>query len=154
MAKEYMYLDDYAVGEKMTSPARTVTETDIVNFAGLTGDWHPLHTDVEYAARTPFKGRIAHGMLTLSIGMVLPFRLGPYSSYLPKSFIAFYGMEEVRFTAPTRIGDTIHCEVEVIDITDKGEDRGILTIRNQIKNQKGETVVSFVMKLFCGKRPR
>ncbi len=62
-------------------------------------------------------------------------------------------MEEVRFTAPTRIGDTIHCEVEVIDITDKGKDRGILTIRNRIMNQKGETVVSFVMKLFCGKRP-
>jgi 3-hydroxybutyryl-CoA dehydratase len=152
MAKEYMYLDDYTVGEKIISPARTITETDIVNFAGFTGDWHPLHTDVEYASRTPFKSRIAHGMLTLSIGMALPFRLGPYSSYLPKSFIAFYGMEEIRFTAPTRIGDTIHCEVEVIGITDKGKDKGILTIRNQIKNDKGETLVSFVMKLFCGKK--
>lgn len=152
MAKEYLYLDDYTVGEKMISPARTVTEADIVNFAALTGDWHPLHTDVEYAARTPFKGRIAHGMLTLSIGLALPFRLGSYSSYLPKSFIAFYGMEEVRFTAPTRIGDTIRCEVEVIDITDKGRDKGVLAIRNQIKNQKDETLVSFVMKLFCGKK--
>jgi len=152
MAKEYMYLDDYTVGEKIISPARTITETDIVNFAGFTGDWHPLHTDVEYASRTPFKSRIAHGMLTLSIGMALPFRLGPYSSYLPKSFIAFYGMEEIRFTAPTRIADTIHCEVEVIGITDKGKDKGILTIRNQIKNDKGETLVSFVMKLFCGKK--
>ncbi len=152
MAKEYMYLDDYTVGEKILSPARTITETDIVNFAGFTGDWHPLHTDVEYASQTPFKSRIAHGMLTLSIGMALPFRLGPYSSYLPKSFIAFYGMEEIRFTAPTRIGDTIHCEVEVIGITDKGKDKGILTIRNQIKNDKGETLVSFVMKLFCGKK--
>lgn len=153
MAKEYMYLDDYAVGEKMTSPARTVTETDIVNFAGLTGDWHPLHTDVEYAARTPFKGRIAHGMLVLSIGLSLPFRLGQYSSYLPKSFIAFYGMEGVRFTAPTRIGDTIRCEVEVIEITDKGKDAGVLTVRNRIVNQKDETAATFVMKLFCGKRP-
>ena len=152
MTKEHLYLDDYTVGEVMASPARTVTEAVIVNFAAFTGDWHPLHTDVEYAAGTPFKGRIAHGMLTLSIGMALPFRLGPYSSYLPKSFIAFYGMEEVRFTAPTRIGDTIHCEVEVIDITDKGNDKGILTVRNLIKNQRGETVVSFVMKLFCGKR--
>lgn len=152
--KEYMYLDDYVIGEKMLSPSRTITESDIINFAGFTGDWHPLHTDVEYANQTPFKGRIAHGMLTLSIGMALPFRLGPYSSYLPKSFIAFYGMEEIRFTAPTRIGDTIHCDVEVIGITDKGKDNGILTIRNQIINQKKETLVSFVMKLFCGKRPR
>ncbi len=153
MAKEYLYLDDYRVGDRMVSPARTITEGDIVNFAALTGDWHPLHTDVEYAAQTPFKGRIAHGMLVLSIGLALPFRLGAYSSYLPKSFIAFYGMESVRFTAPTRIGDTIHCEVEVVEITDKGRDTGVLTIRNQIKNQRGETAVSFVMKLFCGKKP-
>jgi acyl dehydratase len=151
--KEYLYLDDYTVGEKMSSPSRTITEADIINFAGFTGDWHPLHTDVEYASQTPFKSRIAHGMLTLSIGMALPFRLGPYSSYLPKSFIAFYGMEEIRFTAPTRIGDTIHCDVEVIGITDKGKDKGVLTIRNQIKNQKDETLVSFVMKLYCRKRP-
>ena len=150
--KEHMCLDDYEVGEIMVSPARTITETDIINFAGITGDWHPLHTDVEYAAQTPFKGRIAHGMLTLNIGLALPFRLGPYSSYLPKSFIAFYGMEEVRLTAPVRIGDTIHTRVEVIEVTDKGKDKGILTVRNQIKNQKDETVASFVMKLFCGKR--
>lgn len=151
--KEHLFLDDYEIGETMISPARTVTEADIVNFAGFTGDWHPLHTDVEYASKTPFQGRIAHGMLTLSIGLSLPFRLGPYSSYLPKSFIAFYGMDEVRFTAPTRIGDTIHCEVNVIDITDKGKDKGVLTVRNLIKNQKNELLVSFVMKLFCGKRP-
>ena len=69
MATEYLYLDDYKVGDRMVSPARTITESDIVNFAALTGDWHPLHTDVEYAARTPFKGRIAHGMLVLSIGL-------------------------------------------------------------------------------------
>jgi acyl dehydratase len=153
MSKEYEYIDDYAVGERFISPARTVTEADIVNFAGLTGDWHPLHTDVEFAAKTPFKERIAHGMLTLSIGMVLPFRLGPYSSFLPRSFMAFYGMENVRFTAPTKIGDTIHCEVEVTEITDKGKGRGVLTSQNQIKNQRGEVLVSYVIKVLCGKRP-
>ena len=150
--KEHMCLDDYEIGETMVSPARTITEADIINFAGITGDWHPLHTDVEYAAQTPFKSRIAHGMLTLNIGLALPFRLGPYSSYLPKSFIAFYGMEEVRLTAPVRIGDTIHTRVEVVGVTDKGKGKGILTVRNQIINQKDETVASFVMKLFCGKR--
>ena len=153
MSKEYEYLDDYAGGERFISPARTITEADIINFAGLTGDWHPLHTDVEYAAKTPFKERIAHGMLTLSIGMVLPFRLGPYSSFLPRSFMAFYGMENVRFTAPTKIGDTIHCEVEVTEITDKGKGRGVLTSQNQIKNQRGEVLVSYVIKVLCGKRP-
>lgn len=153
MAKEHLYLDDYAVGEKFVSPARTITEADVVNFAGFTGDWHPLHTDVEYASQTPFGGRITHGMLTLSLGMALPFRLGPYSSYLPKSFIAFYGIDEVRFTAPNRIGDTIYTEVEVIEITDKGKDKGVLTIRCQVKNQRAEVIASFILKLFCGKRP-
>jgi acyl dehydratase len=62
-------------------------------------------------------------------------------------------MEGVRFTAPTRIGDTIRCEVEVIEIADKGKEAGVLTIRNQIKNQRDETAVTFVMKLFCGKKP-
>jgi 3-hydroxybutyryl-CoA dehydratase len=152
MGKDYETLDDYAVGDRFISPARTITEADIINFAGLTGDWHPLHTDVEYAAKTPFKGRIAHGMLTLSVGMVLPFRLGPYSSFLPRSFIAFYGMESVRFTGPTKIGDTIHCEVEVTEITDKGPDRGVLTTQNSIKNQRGELLVTYVIKVLCGKR--
>jgi 3-hydroxybutyryl-CoA dehydratase len=154
MGKDYETLDDYAVGDKFISPARTITEADIINFAGLTGDWHPLHTDVEYAAKTPFKERIAHGMLTLSVGMVLPFRLGPYSSFLPRSFIAFYGMESVRFTGPTKIGDTIHCEVEVTEITDKSPDRGVLTTQNSIKNQRGELLVTYVIKVLCGKRKK
>ena len=152
MGKDYEYLDDYTVGEKMLSPARTITEVDIVNFAGFTGDWHPLHTDVVYASATPFKERITHGMLTLNIGMALPFRLGPYSSYLPKSFIAFYGMDKVRFIAPTRIGDTIHCEVEIIEITNKDNKRGVLTTRQSIKNQNGELLVTYIIKVLCGKR--
>jgi len=153
MTKEYEYLDDYSIGEKIISPTRTITETDIVNFASFTGDWHPLHTDIEYAAKTDFKGRIAHGMLVLSVGMALPFRLGPYSSLLPKSFIAFYGMDEVRFTAPVKIGDTIHCEVEIIEIVDKKNDKGVLITKNLIINQKNKVVLSFKMKLFCGKKP-
>jgi acyl dehydratase len=154
MSRDYEYIDDYTTGEKFISPARTITEADIVNFAGLTGDWHPLHTDVEYAAKTQFKERIAHGMLILSVGMVLPFRLGPYSSFLPRSFIAFYGMESVRFTGPAKIGDTIHCEVEVREITDRGPGRGVLTTQNSIVNQRGELLVTYVVKVICGKRPR
>ena len=62
---EKLYFEDYTLGERFVSPARTITEADIINFASLTGDWHPLHTDVEYAKSTPFGERIAHGMLTL-----------------------------------------------------------------------------------------
>ena len=111
MAKEYEYLDDYTVGDTFISPARTITEADIVNFAGITGDWHPMHTDVEYAAKTPFRERIAHGMLILSIGLVLP-RLGPHSSFSAQILYGLlwhgqcplYGTDENRRYHPLRSG--------------------------------------------------
>ncbi|MGC8659062.1 MAG: MaoC/PaaZ C-terminal domain-containing protein [Desulfomonilaceae bacterium] len=151
MEKEYF--EDYEIGETVISPARTITETDIVMFAALTGDWHPLHTDVEYASKTSFKGRIAHGMLGLVVGSALITRLGPYV-VLPKSFIAFYGMESVRFTAPIMIGDTIHCEVKVTELLAKDETRGVIANENIIKNQRGETVIVFVAKILVGRRPK
>ena len=73
------FLEDYEVGETLISPARTLTESDVTNFAGLTGDWHPLHTDAVYAAASPFGQRIVHGMLTFAIGSTLVLRLGPYA---------------------------------------------------------------------------
>jgi acyl dehydratase len=149
---EKIYLEDYHVGEIFVSQGRTITETDIILFSAFTGDWHPLHTDVEYAAKTQFKERIAHGMLGLGVGSALAFRLGPYV-VLPKSFIAFYGIERVRFTAPVKIGDTIHCEVEVKSLTVKDEKSGILEQEQAIKNQRSETVIIFTTKYFVGRKP-
>jgi acyl dehydratase len=147
------YYEDFEVGERRTTPGRTITEGDITSFAGLSGDWHQLHTDVTYAAATPFGERIAHGMLVLSIGSALAFRLGQYE-VLPKSFIAFYGMEEVRFTAPVKIGDTIHLEMEVCALEPKGNDRGIVATRNEILNQHDQVVCTFTTKILCGRQPR
>ena len=149
---EKNYFEDYTVGDVFVSPGRTITEADIVLFSALTGDWHELHTNVEYAATTPFKGRIAHGMLGLVTGMALLFRLGPYA-VLPKSFIAFYGMDGVRFTAPVRIGDTIHCEMTITALSEKDAKRGIVEARNEIKNQRGETAIVYVTKLIAGRKP-
>lgn len=146
------FFEDYKIGEKRTTPARTVTETDIVSFAGLTGDWHPLHTDVEHAAQSPFGERIAHGMLVLSIGSALAFRTGPYDA-LPKSFIAFYGMENVRFTAPVKIGDTIHLETEITDLEVKDAERGVVTSQHEIVNQNGDVACTYVWKILCGRAP-
>ena len=143
--------EDYRVGEVFVSPGRTITETDIVLFSAFTGDWHPLHTDVEYAAKTSFKGRIAHGMLGLTVGMALIFRLGPHVA-LPKSFIAFYGMEHVRFTAPVRIGDTIRCEMTVKSLTEKDAKNGIIEAENVIKNQRKETAIVYITKILAGRR--
>ena len=147
---EREFLEDYKVGEKFISQARTVTETDIVSFAALTGDWSPLHTNMEYAKNTIFKERIAHGMLILAIGTALGLQLGQYVM-VPKSFIAFYGMDNVRFINPVRIGDTIHCEAEVSEMGKKGKDRGILGYSVHIKNQRGEDVAVLSINFLCGR---
>jgi 3-hydroxybutyryl-CoA dehydratase len=149
---EKLFLEDYEVGEVFVTPARTLTETDIVNFAGLTGDWHPMHTDATYAAEGVFGERIAHGFLTLVLGSALIFRLGPYVG-LPKSFIAFYGLDDVRFTAPVKIGDTLHLEYEIVAIEDKDETKGLLTATGAIKNQRDELCGTYRWRLLCGKRP-
>lgn len=151
MEKEYM--EDYAVGEKLVSPGRTITESDIHAFAAFTGDWHPVHTDVEYASETPFGERIAHGMLTLCVGSTLVFRLGQHVA-LPRSFIAFYGMDSVRFPSPVKIGDTIHCEVEIASLDVKDEKRGVICSKNTIKNQRGEEVCVYTTRVLVGRKPR
>ena len=150
MEKEYF--EDFTVGEKILSPGRTITETDIVMWASLTGDWHPIHTNKEYASKTPFGERIAHGMLVLGIGSVLGVRLGQYAM-MPKSFIAFYGMESIRFVNPVRIGDTIHLEAEVMEMQEKDDKRGILTHKNTIKNHRGEDCCIYISKSLCGRVP-
>lgn len=142
--------EDYKVGEIFISPGRTITETDIVMFAAFTGDWHPLHTNVDYAAKTPFGERIAHGMLTLCVGSALIFRLGAYVA-LPKSFIAFYGMDKVRFTGAVKIGDTIRCETEVLELQVKDDKRGVIVSQNSIKNQRGEDVVVYTTRALVGR---
>jgi acyl dehydratase len=149
---EKRWLEDYAVGEKMVSPARTITESDVHAFAALTGDWHPLHSDVGYAAASPFGERIAHGMLVLSVGSALIFRLGPHV-FLPRSFVAFYGMERVRFTAPVKLGDTIRLEAEVAALEPKDAERGVLTWECRVLNQRGEPCCVFQTKLLCGRAP-
>ncbi|MBT7697561.1 MAG: dehydratase [Desulfobacterales bacterium] len=151
MEKEYF--EDYTVGEKFITPARTITETDIGMFAGLTGDWHELHTNVEYAKDTPFGVRIAHGMLVLAVGSALSMRLGKYVT-TPKAFIAFYGMDSIRFIAPTKIGDTIHLEFEVAELTEKDDKRGVITSKNTIKNQRGEECCVYISKVLAGRRPK
>ena len=140
------YFEDFTVGEIVVTRARTITETDIVNFAALTGDWYPLHTDVEYAQKGPFGERIAHGLLILSIANGL-------MPLYDMAIVAFYGMDKVRFTAPTKIGDTIHVELEVVEKQDKGDIGGVITLKEYVKNQRGENVALSTKKVLIGKRP-
>lgn len=149
---EKEYFEDYSVGEKTVSPARTITEADIHAFASLTGDWHPLHTDAEFARNTMFGERIAHGMLVLVIGSALTLRLGQHVA-LPKYFLAFYGIDGVRFTNPVRIGDTIHCESEITEMNAKDERRGVITAKSEIKNQRDEVCCAYSARFLCMRRP-
>jgi 3-hydroxybutyryl-CoA dehydratase len=150
---EKTYMEDFIVGETLISPARTITESDIHSFAALTGDWHPIHTDVEFAKNTPFGQRIAHGLLTLCIGTALPFRLGQYAA-LPKTFMAFYGIDKLRFVNPVMIGDTIRNEVEVLELTAKDDARGVVTTKHSIKNQRSEDVCVYTTRMLVGRAPK
>jgi 3-hydroxybutyryl-CoA dehydratase len=136
------YLEHFKVGEKAVSPGRTVTETDVVMFAGISGDWNELHTNAEYMKNSPFGQRIAHGMLTLSIGSGLALRVRQRQ---PVEVLAFLGMDNVRFTAPVFIGDTIRVESEVIEVrpSKSRPDTGILKFKNSVKNQRDETVATW-----------
>lgn len=141
-----IYFEDFQVGQKVVTRGRTVTEADITMFAALSGDWYGLHVNEELAKKSIFGGRIAHGFLVLSIasGFVTPYDV---------ALIAFYGMDKVRFTAPTKLGDTIHLVTEVIEMQDKG-DLGVVANQWHIKNQRDEDVAVLVTKVAVAKRPK
>jgi 3-hydroxybutyryl-CoA dehydratase len=125
--------DGLELGARFRSPGRTITETDLVSFAALTGDHHPLHTDVEWAAESEFNGRIAHGMLLLSycVGLV------PLD---PDHVLALRGFERVAFKRPVRIGDTIHVEGELESKKELDAATGLVVFAWKIVNQRSEVV--------------
>lgn len=102
------YFDDFTTGATFTTGGRTITEADIVNFAGISGDFNPIHTNARHAAATPFGQRIAHGLLILSIASGLTTQMGVFGDKVE----AFRSLEW-KFTAPIFIGDTIHVEIAV-----------------------------------------
>jgi len=99
---EGLWFDDLEPGARVESPRRTITEADITNFAGLSGDFNPLHTDETSASRTPFRGRIAHGLLVQAIGSGLVNQTGAFHGT-----IAALAEMNIRYLAPVRAGDTI-----------------------------------------------
>ena len=143
------YFEDLRIGEHFETPGRTVTEADIVNFAGISGDYNPLHIDEEFAKKTRFGARIAHGVLTLSIMTGLWARLG----ILEGTVEAFYGIERLRFTKPVYSGDTLHVKMKVADKEEKGQS-GIVVLENTVLNQKSEIVMVCTTNLLVKKRPK
>ena len=133
--KAHLYFDDVEVGQDWESGGRTVTETDIVNFAGLSGDFNPIHLDHEYAKTTPFRRPIAHGLLVMAIGSGLGINFPPMRT------MAILSMKEVNFREPVFIGDTIRIRVKVIGKEERARGRrGVITWQRQIVNQDGKVV--------------
>lgn len=134
-----VYFDDLFVGRKWVSPSRTVTESDVGSFAGLTGDFFPLHTDETYAAGTRFGTRIAHGLLGLAFAHGLMWtRTGEFDA----SLIAFLGISDWRFTGPVYFGDTIRCRYEVAElrVSQSNDQQGIVVFDVVLLNQRDESV--------------
>jgi 3-hydroxybutyryl-CoA dehydratase len=143
-----LFLDDFKVGMSFETPSRTVTEADVVNFAALSGDYNPLHTDEEFAKKGRFGRRIAHGVLTLAIMTGLWDRIGIVSG----SVEAFYGIDNLKFTRPVFFGDTLRATVMVVDKKER-EDSGMVTLSNSVVNQRGEEVLQCTAKLIVRRRP-
>jgi acyl dehydratase len=132
-----LYYEDLTEGQTFTSPARTVTETDLVSFAMLSGDWNPIHTNEEFAGSTDYGKRVVHGMFGLSMMTGLLDRTGLFDG----SVVAMLGIRDWRFKAPIFVGDTLHFEMEIVSkrLTSKG-DRGIVDRKFGLINQRGEVV--------------
>jgi 3-hydroxybutyryl-CoA dehydratase len=130
------WFDELAVGERFESRGRTVTEADIVAFSALTGDWHPQHSDAEWAAGSDFGERIAHGMLVLSfaIGLV---------EFDPDRVMALRRISSARFKAPTRIGDTIRVSGTIASLRSLDARAGLVETAWKVRNQEGQSVLVF-----------
>jgi acyl dehydratase len=105
-----MFFEEFSVGQHIISTARTVTESDVVTFAGLSGDYNQIHTDAEFSKNTPFSQRVAHGLLGIAIASGLVMRTG----VLEGTVLAFREINEWKFSKPIYIGDTVHVEVDVV----------------------------------------
>jgi len=143
-----LFFEDFIVDSVSTSRSRTVTEADIVNFAGLSGDFVELHMSEAYAAKGPFGKRIAHGALVFSMSTGLSVQL----NQIQDTVIAFYGVDKLRFTRPVFIGDTIHIVKKVTAKEQKGSGRGLVTFETTVLNQNGEPVIIYTDKVMLKAR--
>jgi itaconyl-CoA hydratase len=132
--------DSFAVGDRYRTESITVTETHVVTWAGLTGDWVPLHVDAEYAAASEFGERIAHGPLTLALALGLATRSGIFGDCV----LAWLGLDGLRLPLPVRFGDTIHADLLVRERRPTSKPgRGLVVLDYAVHNQRDEIVMTF-----------
>jgi 3-hydroxybutyryl-CoA dehydratase len=141
--------EDFKVGEVLVTGRRTVEGGDVSRFAGLTGDFNPLHTDAVFASQTPFGARVAHGILTLAVSNGQQ----NLSGWFEGTALALLGLDRLRFTAPVKFGDTIHTEMTVKQARESSKpDRGVVTFDVVVKNQRDEVVCTYEESVLMRRR--
>jgi acyl dehydratase len=143
-----LYFDDFEPGREFYSASRTVSEADVMNFAGVSGDFNPLHTDETFAASTPIKTRIAHGMLTMAIATGLANQAGIFEG----TTLALM-QQTIKYTGMVRFGDTIRLIMTVLDRKEsKNPKRGVVTFRVVVQNQEDAQIVDSEWVLMMSRR--
>ena len=130
------YFEQFEIGQQLVTAARTITETDIVRFAGLTGDYNQIHTDAEFAAKDTFGQRVAHGMLVQSIATGLAVQSG-----IIEGTVLAFREQSAKFSLPVFIGDTVHVELKITE--KKALPRlggGTINMKYTVNNQHGKVV--------------
>jgi 3-hydroxybutyryl-CoA dehydratase len=146
-----MYFEEFQPGQKVMTDGRTISEPDILTFAGLSGDFNTIHTDAEYSRTSPFGQRVAHGLLGLSIASGLATRTG----IMDGTVMAFREVSEWKFIKPVYIGDTIHVEIVVTET--KAFPRlggGAVTMTLEVKKQDGDVVMKGNWIILVMNRPK
>jgi len=145
------FFDEWVVGEEYVTPSRTLTETDVVMFAAMSGDYNELHTSEDFMKNSQFGKRLVHGLLGLAISHGLLFRTG----FLEGTSIAFLGIESWKFQAPIFFGDTIRVKVKVAEKrpSRSKRDRGIVRLFLEIVKQDGTVVQSGFKTLMMKRAP-
>jgi len=148
-SQQGLYFEEFEVGMQVETPGRTITEADIVNFAGVSGDFNPMHTDAAYAAKTQFGQRVAHGLLGLSIASGLAYQM----RFLEGTVIAFTGIDW-KFRAPIFIGDTIRVQAQVTKLREmKAAGGGFVTFDVKVVNQDGAVTQKGEWTLLIASKP-
>jgi 3-hydroxybutyryl-CoA dehydratase len=146
-----MFFEEFSVGQHIISTARTVTESDVVTFAGLSGDYNQIHTDAEFSKNTPFGQRVAHGLLGIAIASGLAMRTG----VLEGTVLAFREINEWKFSKPIFIGDTVLVELDVKET--KALPRlggGSVIIELSVKNQHEEVTMKGLWTVLVASKPK